>query len=990
MTSNQDHLATLATVSTEMEAQLIVNLLNEHGIAAVATGGSTSQFRAEAPGVVRVMVKQEHLPVARSVLAEIKEAPCPSEPADENAESSEYQPRLTRFGIWCLLITESITIAGILAAWGMGVMRIDVGGAVAIVGSVLIVAAIVYHRKILLAVIVVAMSGAAMAAEPGNTKLSPPALIRRPADQAPERRAHAQPTVPRGAKEIPYVETAPEPALTDAERQRGYLLFNRPTMEPVYPNTRPRPEERLETLVAFAAPGQFQPLTLALYPVRPLVNLKIRVSPLTSSAGKIPADCIDVRLGTYWNVGYPQYTTVKTYRRTPELMERVTVHSSPAGECQRYWLTIHVPDDAKPGLYRGAVTVWDDGFDRALSIPIALRVLGFHLRKDPAKHYSVYFYTRNKSLYQGRSEAFIRKAADNDYRAMADFGLDMLPTLYLSCEDGRRIVVRDAAEIPRMLRAGLRGPAPVTADDAIQRIYRDTTPGGKVGKHWRVSPLPPPEFYDRITQMFRALEVERKAKGWPEFIYCPIDEVDSSYQEFGVKVYAAVKAAGVKTYATKDPVDLDAAAYAPYLDIWCSQPYSVPLEQIAAQKRYEYWCYPNHNAGEIKDRLTMCKGGRMTYGFGLWRSGYTTLIPWHWCWTCAADQFDYLRGPESGCGQRMDDEGQVIPAVYWSCFREGFDDARYVYTLQQAVVQRQDSTDPACQAAVRQGRRVLQETWDSIRVQPKYLATGIWPAEEFDAIRWRLAVATEELLKYLAVSSSPAPSVLITTSAPESSPHTPCAERLSLFEQAAKAGKLETFDVGGGFRSWVNGTAEGNVVITDQARHEGQTGLRWTVTVDWEHDGGEGGKYPIGWPRISRSFKPGELDLSRYDSLVFWLRIDSSRDKADSSRTPVGLVIRSHAMKRTLFERSVDLGGRQHTWMPLRFSVPEIIAAAGGGADPWKSISLVELFISESNYRHGTRLVFDLGEALAQRLPAPTLIGLDAPRYLLRPRRKCR
>ena len=439
----------------------------------------------------------------------------------------------------------------------------------------------------------------------------------------------------------------------------------------------------------------------------------------------------------------------------------------------------------------------------------------------------------------------------------------------------------------------------------------------------------------------------------------------------------------MRTYATKDPVEPDAAAYAPYLDIWCSQPYSVPFERIVAQKRYEYWCYPNHNAGEIKDRLTMCKGGRMTYGFGFWRSGYTTLIPWHWCWTCAPDPFDYLRGGHSGCGQRMDDDGEVIPAVYWSCFREGFDDARYVYTLQQAVAQRQDSTDPACQAAVREGRRVLQETWDAIRVQPKYLATGMWPSEEFDAIRWRLAAQTERLLQYPATNKATAPSVLIdATAAPPAK-----AEAPSPFEQAAKAGKLETFDLGGGFRSWANGTAEGKIEITEDARHEGKTGLRWTVAVDWEHDGGEGGKYPIGWPRISRSFKPGELDLSRYESLVFWIRIDSSRDKADASHTPIGLVIRSHAMKRPLYEKTVDLGGRQHAWTALRFSVPEIMAAAGSGTEPWKSISLVQLYISESNFPHGTRLVFDVGEALAQRMREPTLIGLDAPHHLLLPRR---
>jgi len=849
------------------------------------------------------------------------------------------------------------------------------------------------HRLVVSAIVMVfALAGGVACAAANSSggehkgssaELAPLSLVPKPLDNVVERRAHAQPTVPEGAQEIPYVETAPEPPLTDAEKQRGYLLFARPTVESVYPNTRPRPDERLEGLVAFAAPGQFEPLTIALYPVRPLVNLKVRVSSLACSAGVIPADRIDVRLGTYWNVGYPQYTTVKTYRRMPELLERVTVHSSSAGECQRYWLTIHVPDDAKPGLYLGTVTVWDDGFDRALSIPIALRVLGFRLTKDPAKHYSAYFYTKNKTLYQGRSEAFIRQAAGNDYRAMADFGLDMLPTLYLSCEDGKRIVVRDADEIQRMLRAGLRGPAPVTADNVIHRLYRDTTPGGKVESHWRISPMPPPAFYDRITELFRALEAERKAKGWPELICCPIDEVDPSCREFGVKVYAAVKAAGVKTYATKDPVDPDAAAYAPYLDIWCSQPYSVPFERIVAQKRYEYWCYPNHNACEIKDRLTMCKGGRMTYGFGFWRSGYTTLIPWHWCWTCAPDQFDYLRGAHSGCGQRMDDDGEVIPAVYWSCFREGFDDARYVYTLQQAVAQRQDSNDPACQAAVRQGRRILQETWDAIRVQQKYLATGMWPSEEFDAMRWRLAAQTQQLLQYPATNKAMAPSALIDTAA--ASPAK--AEARSPFEQAAKAGKLEAFDLGGGFRSWANGTAEGKIEITEDARHEGKTGLRWTVTVDWQHDGGEGGKYPIGWPRISRGFKPGELDLSRYESLVFWIRTESSRDQADTGHTPIGLVIRSHALQRPLYEKTVDLGSRQRAWTPLRLSVPEIMAAAGSGVEPWKSISLVQLFISESNFPHGTRLVFDVGEALAQRMTEPTLIGLDAPHHLLLPRR---
>jgi hypothetical protein len=803
----------------------------------------------------------------------------------------------------------------------------------------------------------------------------------KPPDSAVELRAHPQSKLPDGVKEIPYVETAPEPVLSQSEKERGYLLFRRPYTECVYPNTRPLPHERLEELAAFATPGEFEPFTFALYPVRPLQNLKVRVSSLKSSTNEISTERVDVRLATYWNVGFPAYTTLNTYRRTPELLERVTVHSSPAGECQWYWLTVHVPDDAQPGLYRGLVTIWDDGFGQAVKIPLALRVLGYRLQKDPRKHFSAYFYARNKALYRGRDEAFIRQAADKDYQAMLDFGLDMLPTLYLSCEDGKRIVLAQAVELERMLATGLKGPAPVTADNVIGRVYRDTTPGGKHENHWRVNPMPPPAFYERVTELFREFEVERKAKGWPEFICCPIDEVDASCKEFGTKVYAAVKAAGLRTYATKDPQGADAADYAPYLDIWCSQPYSISYDRIVAQNRYEYWCYPNHNAGEIKDRRTMCLGGRMTYGFGLWRSGYTTLIPWHWCWPSEPDPFDYLRGRFSGCGQRVDDLGDVIPAVYWACFREGYDDERYLYTLQQAITERQGSTNPACLAAINDGRRVLQETWDAIRVQPRYLADGMWPSEEFDAIRWRLAAQTTRLLNFPALEQANAPSVLINKTTSTKS----AAEVGSPFESAARAKALETLDLAGDFTGWKNGTAEGNTEITEASRHTGKFGLRWTIGVDHQKDGGEGGKYPVGWPRLGRDFKPGELDLTHYETLEFWIRIDSNRDEVADDRAPIGLVISSHSKKSALYETMVDLGGEQRVWVPLRFSIKKMMAAAEAGAEPWKSVSRVQLYISEHDYAHGTRLVFDVGETALLRFTAPLITGIEAPHQVLLP-----
>jgi hypothetical protein len=825
-----------------------------------------------------------------------------------------------------------------------------------------------------IALLVAAIQGGSIALS------SPIEIIPKPADQAPELHARKQPTVPDNYKEVPFIETVPPPELTVEEIERGYLLFQRPIMEPVYPNTQPLGHERLERLVAFATPGEFEPLTFGLYPVRGLENLRVRCSSLACDAGEIPASRITVRLVTYWNVGYPRYTSRDTYRRTPELLERVTVHTSPARECQRYWIVVHVPADAKPGLYGGNVTVWDDGFGKAVQIPVEFRVLGFTLKRDPAKHYSVYYYVRNRTQYQGKSDEFAMKASENEYQAMLDYGLDVAPTQSLQCPDGKTFILRNSEDLDRLVKMGFRGPIPVTAGSAISRIYRDTTPDGERGSHWRISKMPPPEFYSKITESFKAFEADRKARGWPEFVCCPIDEVAATHSDFGAKVYEAVRAAGVRTYITKNPLASDAAPYQPHVDVWCSQPYSALYEKIVAQDRYEYWSYPNHNAGEIKDRRVMCKGGRMTYGFGFWRSGYTTLIPWHWSWTPGDDQFDYLRGSHSGCGQRLTDDGEVIPAIYWDCFREGYDDARYIYTLQQMIFEREGSRDTECRTAVEDAKELLQATWDAIHVQQKYLAEGMWPSEEFNARRWMLAKAIERLDRYPAERQGIAPSVLVANAAPQ-----PAKDETPLIEKAIQTGNIETKDLSGGFTSWSSGTKEGTVEVTEEAGSQGQKGLRWSVLVDHETDGGEGGRYPVGWPRISRTFSPGELDMSDYDYLSFVVRVDSDRDEVADDSTPLGFTVSSHKVTRRFFETRRDLGGHQRVWIPVRFSIKDLIEAVGLGPEPWSDISRVQLFISESDFAHNTNLTFDVAECKLLRFRSPVISEITVPEYLLLP-----
>ncbi len=99
MHPDQNALATLTSVSTEVEADLIVGMLNEHGIAAVATGGYTSQFQAQAPGTVQVLVNQENLSAARSLLARRRPARAAirypgkqsSSPASDSSDEDEQK-----------------------------------------------------------------------------------------------------------------------------------------------------------------------------------------------------------------------------------------------------------------------------------------------------------------------------------------------------------------------------------------------------------------------------------------------------------------------------------------------------------------------------------------------------------------------------------------------------------------------------------------------------------------------------------------------------------------------------------------------------------------------------------------------------------------------------------------------------------------------------------------------------------------------------------
>lgn len=781
---------------------------------------------------------------------------------------------------------------------------------------------------------------------------------------------------PAGWKELPFVETAPAVEPTDEERSRGYMLFTRPMTEPIYRETRPLADERLSMFSVMAAQGEYETVILGIHPIKAVPGISVRVSAFAGPSS-ITSAAVDVRMVKYEEMRYPLYTTKGTYRRVPELLYPFLPIDAAEAVTEQVWITIAVPQNAAAGLYTASVTVAAGG--ASTIIPLRLRVLGFSLKSDPAKYYSTYSYDvhfRARNLLNSldpslTNEAGLARLAVDDYRAMIDYGINIPSTGWYSYDTKTgSMYFRGVETFDLLRRAGFTNIPFYFAviGSGIAGLYQKYT-GSWIPPHAFVTNMPPDAFFDEVTAQVKKIEAMRIASNWPPFIYNPLDEVDAAASEFGVRVHAAVKKAGVLTYATKDPKTPDAPAYKDVVDLWCAQTYSVPYDEVRATPNKRFWTYPNHNAGEIKVRETMFKGGRLTYGYGFWKSGYEGIIPWIWHWE-VDDPFNYLDGRVADTGVKLARDGTILPPTYWVCFREGVDDARYIYTLAEAIAFREREKDPACQSLVAEGKAFLKKIWDATPRAEKYLGTERFCSADFWGYRMNMARLITSLSRFPAVPvkfiSEPADTRTAVSSAP------------SAFETAAKQGLLDTYDLGDDdFSMWTNLIREGVMEVADDIVRAGKKSLRWTVTIDHINDGGEGGKYPKGWPRMKINL-PAPIDLNGYDYFSMWFRVDSNRDEVADDSTPFSMDLYTASGKYQKYHIVKET--EQRLWRRILIPVSEL-AQTALGRENLTVLNGIQFWVNESEYAHGARLIIHLDEVSFVRFKEPMIDFAEAPAY---------
>ncbi len=145
--------------------------------------------------------------------------------------------------------------------------------------------------------------------------------------------------------------------------------------------------------------------------------------------------------------------------------------------------------------------------------------------------------------------------------------------------------------------------------------------------------------------------------------------------------------------------------------------------------------------------------------------------------------------------------------------------------------------------------------------------------------------------------------------------------------------------------------------------------LHWHITVD--HFAGEA-KYPIGWPRANCALRDAAArDWSDWDYFQFWVFTGTSRTALP--RDPVGLALHTPDKQDAYARPLSEL--KKGEWVQVRIPLSQVPRRG--------DVRLMQVHISESNYRHQDQLDFYFDEIALLRYAQPTLLDLAAENAVL-------
>ncbi len=501
-----------------------------------------------------------------------------------------------------------------------------------------------------------------------------------------------------------YVDTRRMPRLSAVQQRRGYVAFRTNYLDMVFRETVPTADALDAELSAFASPGEYEPMSLAVRALQNLGDVAVRCGPLTGpGGGQIPPAAIDVRAVRFLQKK-PHYSKTE-WLEAPAVLERRERVAIGAHTSQPFWLTVHTPADARPGVYRGQVEISARGRER-LTIPVRFEVLPIRLCAPDGMCLGMY---DSEKCYSTAADALYEKYVDMREHGMNSVGFCGGLGGPVRFEGGQAQIAWDdtkglALAMHAFQRAGLRGPLHWLMSGVTQAALRQGA-------------LDSPAFAAAYRSILEAVLAESRRRHWPAIIYQSEDEafehrVRWDHMVRTLQVMRTVP--GLRTAAdgmNGNPEGLDGVL--PLLDVlnYHDGPHLVRrVYDGPAWERFvdrleragqQVWFYNIDTTGYHPEIM------RFGYGFHLIRCRAKGSFCWAYQWGTKDPYVDPLKG--FNFMFRFPPMGQEPggPSTGWEATREGADDLRYYLTYQAAARRARRAGDAARLAIVARTDRAL-------------------------------------------------------------------------------------------------------------------------------------------------------------------------------------------------------------------------------------------------------------------------------------------
>ena len=504
-----------------------------------------------------------------------------------------------------------------------------------------------------------------------------------------------------------------------------------------------------DKLYVIATPGEYEPASFVVYATSDINALEVEITDLKMEAFKINASNIDVKVvkcwyqaGSAWrNIGQNKqnkvlvpelllnddtlvkvdYENRENYLKlrlpdgekyiwisdptdvTRETMilpiEEFPVQDSPmllpvdipAKTNKQFWITVKVPDDAPPGIYKGCIKLYSNK-DLLANLSLFVRVLPFKLAK-PYYDSSIY--------YRGRLDPAGKGAITSEIKSELQFKSE-LENMLAHGVINPRILIRlknpgsweegpDLEELERVLE--IRESVGMGCQSIQLGI------GYNLGFDTNISITP--ERLEILKQNVKnVLEVTERFN-IPEVYFYGIDEAVGERLVSQKEVWRAIQEAGGKVNVSGYTGHFDLVGDTLDLLIHANYPDKNEAGKWHASGKKIY-NYANPFGGvENPERH------RRNYGLLLWKYDYDGACNFAYQYNMGNIWNDFDQTKHRDLDYTYPTVNGVIDTIAWEGYREGVDDVRYITTLIQAIEEAKNTDNVEILAAVAAAEKYL-------------------------------------------------------------------------------------------------------------------------------------------------------------------------------------------------------------------------------------------------------------------------------------------